>query len=528
MVVAVFRRAWICEDAFITLRYVENVLQGHGAVYNLGERVQGYTHVLWFLPLVPGCLVFGDPILVTMGYGIALTLLSLLLWGCALIRLAGRLAVAACLYAVSCLVWIFSDCWLSFQTSGLENSLSNLLLIALVAECALHAAERPARLAFLIALLCLTRPDFAFFCAPLGVLLVFRIRSWRTAAAMLLAILPGLVWLVFAGVYYGEAIPNAVRAGMGVYPDRFFAAMRGSVYVADWALYDTVAAVATAVAVMAYVVFAWRHTALRACALGLLLHVSWVVWVGGDLVRGRLLVPILVSGLALGCAAVALWVREGRGIPWMRTEVAAFGVLALFAIERFTPLLPGALPWMDIVAERSHYPGYSMQVYLRDGKLAHPRLNLSLADSLRDYADACGPVTVHLRNPGAIGYLAGPTVSFIDLLGLTDRYIARLPREYLSNPYSKPGQPDKYIPVSYLVSRGDVALLPGWHDAIRAKDASLRERLRGLDQTGFLYPGVDADEIPMIVHPLQLTAVTAIEESGAPQQRAPQHSPEGR
>lgn len=35
---ATFLAAWVCEDAFITFRYVANVLAGHLAVFNLGDQ----------------------------------------------------------------------------------------------------------------------------------------------------------------------------------------------------------------------------------------------------------------------------------------------------------------------------------------------------------------------------------------------------------------------------------------------------------------------------------------------------------
>jgi len=44
----ILRNAWVSEDAFITLRHVENLLSGGGPVYNLAERVEGFTHTLWF------------------------------------------------------------------------------------------------------------------------------------------------------------------------------------------------------------------------------------------------------------------------------------------------------------------------------------------------------------------------------------------------------------------------------------------------------------------------------------------------
>ena len=35
------------DDAFISFRYAENLAQGHGLVYNVGERVEGFTNLSW-------------------------------------------------------------------------------------------------------------------------------------------------------------------------------------------------------------------------------------------------------------------------------------------------------------------------------------------------------------------------------------------------------------------------------------------------------------------------------------------------
>ncbi|MFP8881170.1 MAG: hypothetical protein VCE43_17850, partial [Myxococcota bacterium] len=34
--------SWLCDDAFISIRYAENLANGLGLVYNAGERVEGY------------------------------------------------------------------------------------------------------------------------------------------------------------------------------------------------------------------------------------------------------------------------------------------------------------------------------------------------------------------------------------------------------------------------------------------------------------------------------------------------------
>ena len=39
--------AWLSEDIYITLRVVDNFVNGYGLTWNVAERVQAYTHPLW-------------------------------------------------------------------------------------------------------------------------------------------------------------------------------------------------------------------------------------------------------------------------------------------------------------------------------------------------------------------------------------------------------------------------------------------------------------------------------------------------
>ena len=52
--------AWfLTDDAFISFRYVRNLLEGHGLVFNPGEYVEGYTNFLWILELAALWALFG-------------------------------------------------------------------------------------------------------------------------------------------------------------------------------------------------------------------------------------------------------------------------------------------------------------------------------------------------------------------------------------------------------------------------------------------------------------------------------------
>jgi arabinofuranosyltransferase len=44
-----FANAWVGDDGYITLRTVDNFVNGYGLRWNVNERVQVFTHPLWML-----------------------------------------------------------------------------------------------------------------------------------------------------------------------------------------------------------------------------------------------------------------------------------------------------------------------------------------------------------------------------------------------------------------------------------------------------------------------------------------------
>jgi hypothetical protein len=193
---------------------------------------------------------------------------------------------------------------------------------------------------------------------------------------------------------------------------------------------------------------------------------GYVILVGGDFMRGRFLLSVFVAGLAFGLCRLVADLREREAPGWLIAIPLALVLVAL----PFAPAPEAAgnlqVPKSGIVDERLFYPGYRIDTYLEKGRIQNPYLPLTLADELRAYAEACGPVTVHARNPGTLGYLAGPEVTVIDPLGLTDAFIARLPKERLISKRPRIGHPDKSIPLAYLAKRGDIAFLKGWPRAV--------------------------------------------------------------
>ncbi len=56
--------SWISDDAQITFRSILNFISGLGITFNYGERVQVFTHPLWFL-LLSSIIAFTKELFIT-------------------------------------------------------------------------------------------------------------------------------------------------------------------------------------------------------------------------------------------------------------------------------------------------------------------------------------------------------------------------------------------------------------------------------------------------------------------------------
>ena len=120
--------AYVCDDAWISLRVVENAARGHGLRFNGIERVQVYTSPLFTLLLVPEYwLADGDSGLPypTRLYFTVLVV-SYLLSVATLLRVSLVGSLAAALLGFALLA--SSQAFMTFTSSGLETPLLFLLL----------------------------------------------------------------------------------------------------------------------------------------------------------------------------------------------------------------------------------------------------------------------------------------------------------------------------------------------------------------------------------------------------------------
>jgi arabinofuranosyltransferase len=202
------------DDAFITYRHVDNLLGGHGLVFNPGEPVEGYSNLLWAL-LLAGLGGLGLPL------PVAGSLLAAVCGGLCVAAVARssevlgvegplRLLPAACLAAASP--------WAYWSGAGLETTGFGLGLVLL--WWGYHRDASPVALLVGVALLEWLRPE-GLAAAPVLLLgLWFDRRADRTRIAQGVVGF-AVLWggrLIARKLYYGAwvATPTVAKAVHGV------------------------------------------------------------------------------------------------------------------------------------------------------------------------------------------------------------------------------------------------------------------------------------------------------------------------
>ena len=403
--------AWVSDDAYMTFRTIDNFVHGYGLRWNAAERVQAYTHPLWMSLVAVFYWWTGEPYFTSIALSIALTLLAVWL----LIRLAPSIWSAG---AGLTILWC-SRAFVDYSTSGLENPLTNVLLLLFVG-CYLSPRRRFFAPALLAALIMLNRLDVGLLVLPALVVLLPRRVSWRDWAAVAAGFLPLLIWELFSVFYYGVPFPNTAYAKLKTGVPESELLQQGFIYLLDSVRHDPVTLLATAAVTSWAMVDNPRGT--RPIAIGIVCYVAYVTYVGGDFMSGRMFVAPLLAAVAILVVAERPIVRE---LQWALVPLAL--VLGFNASRAFVQ--PGdpreALRGSGIADERLWYFAYTGLVNYTRGRPwpSHP-----WAEQGRRARQEGSRVIVNCCN-GMLGYFSGPQAYIVDTLALGDPLLARLPAE---------------------------------------------------------------------------------------------------
>ena len=432
LAISLARTAWLSDDSYISFRTASNLLEGFGPVWNVGERVQAFTHPLWLAVCTAAFGITGEVYFTAIAASVAVTVATVAL----LIYRIGS-STASTLFIFAAL--LSSKAFIDYSTSGLENPLSHLLLVLFVWQWWSPQEERRRllRLSLIGALCIVNRMDLVFMVAPALAYLSWRLGPRAAARPLLLGMLPLIAWLAFATFYYGTPLPNTAYAKIFSPSVPLSSRMqRGFSYFGRSLIQDPVTVVVMGASLLWA---AWhRRVADLVIGAGLLLYLLYIVRIGGDFMMGRFFSAPLVVAVAL--LAHGSWMTVGRRGLLVSTAVAALGLLSpwepallsgfgyAYVRNVFDPASTNPLdevPYLEvrqIVDERRwYYENLGMLKVISHGGVDHKWRTEGL--ELR----AKAPVVVARGGIGLSGFYAGPRVHIIDVDGLADPLLARIP-----------------------------------------------------------------------------------------------------
>jgi arabinofuranosyltransferase len=330
------------DDAYISFRYAQNFARGHGLVFNIGERVEGYTNFLWTVLLAPFILVGVEPGPVAMALGGLFALGTMIL-------VYGKFAQKALVVSLSLLLLAVDGSFALWSVGGMETAIFTFLLLSgMIAYLQEGEDERLALLSGLIfALASLARPEgvLVFAVTLLHRALHRLFVERRLLAGPDLLRLFSFLWLygpyfLWRYNYYGYLLPNTFYAkvateGVSAQVARGFAHLRTFLGVhLGWLLIPL-----TLVPLLKRKVdFAWSYLVVVVSV-----YLSYIVYVGGDWSVGRFFVPILpplylLVAMGVGEAYMSLqsWLRRRGREGYLRGAggfLALGGVVALFCLS---------------------------------------------------------------------------------------------------------------------------------------------------------------------------------------------------
>jgi arabinofuranosyltransferase len=443
-IIVFFRTAWLSDDAFITLRVVDNWVHGYGLTFNPSERVQVYTHPLWMFAMTLMYLIVHN------GY-FTILLLSLIV----------SVTVIVLFFKTSddisfvCFGWaalMLSKAFMDFSTSGLENPATHLFIILFVnlyfkADPSL-SRSRLFTLSLLAGLATLNRMDSLLLFLP--ALIYITVKGHPSPDTSLGARLklvaagfvPFLLWELFALFYYGFLFPNTYYAKLHTGIPQAWMFNQGILYFLNSISWDPI----TLIVIFTGIIFAFLQPEVkpRLIASGIAFYLFYIVYIGGDFMTGRFFSAVFFASAILLVHFFSQFTTQQKYL--LASIIFLFGVLsprgtvATF-LNRNDKVMFDEVNGISDERE-TYFEGTSLMTMNR----AFDMPQSSQSTWGISYRGTDKRVAI-VGGIGLPGYYGGPNLKIVDIFALADPLLARLP---VKNPYTRIGHFERDLPKGYV------------------------------------------------------------------------------
>lgn len=444
--------SFIQDDSFITYRYVKNFTEGNGLVFNIGEKVEGYTCFLWVIVLSIVKKLGFNFISASQTLGIISSALALLFTYMISLKIFPKGKDVFYNFSFSIIAVILTAVNGSnayWAASGMETGLFTFLVIAGV-YLYLKENKSPqplfpySSIVFLLA--SLTRPESnLIFAVTVLHKIIFTLKSPafpnENRVKLLISknnllwlglyAIPALIYMVWRYSYYGFLFPNTFYAKTGSSWVYFQA---GLDYFWEFAKayggYGIL--IALGLLTLRSKERFWENLYLVMIFFTFSLY---IIYVGGDVLRpNRFFVPVL--------PVFYLLVQEGLSALFTMLDkkktFAYGGILGIIFAVGFS-----------YYTYKEEYEKIKQYSELENGLVEKMEIT---ANWLKNKQTQAGrPLVVAATTIGAVSYYS--EVVLIDMLGLTDKEVAHNPQPIAEISSGSVGWKERNYNVPYILSR---------------------------------------------------------------------------
>lgn len=410
---------FIQDDAFISFRYADNWVRGYGLVYNIGERVEGFTNFLYTVWSALPLVLHLDPIDFHFAVGMILVGLTLVFaFKLAQILTGSYIAAIALMLLVG-----FNYSFSSYATGGLatqHQTLCSIILVYLLAKSAkenVYTNQRAVAISILSAIVLMTRLDSAIVvCSVMAAFLYLAMKNLNDRAKFLknayYLIIPFVLiislFFLFKFYYYGDLLPNTFYA-----KTQNVSHLSGVLYII---LFFQVYFLWPFIVVLISAIFTKQTNKPAAVWVILLIVLLWfgyIVKVGGDFMEFRFLVPMLPLMMVLFVWASFTFKSKYKIL------------LILFALTIAVNF------YYDKKSQQYRFPfnyfgslRHIETVYNLNSLIRRPNANLeTVGKNLAEIFNNDESITIATGAAGAIPFYS--RFRTIDMYGLNDAWVAR-------------------------------------------------------------------------------------------------------
>ncbi len=429
-VVILFITAWLCDDSFITFRTVKNFINGNGLTWNLGERVQAYTHPLWMF-IISGFHFITREIYYTS------IIVSILISSATVFILLKWLTRSFYNSILAIMILIFSKAFIDYSTSGLENPLTHLIIVVffIVFFSEIKCKKKLILLSLIASTALLNRMDTILLLFPALTVTYFKGDKLKGLLWLITGFLPFLLWELFSLFYYSFPFPNTAYAKLNTGISQIELIEQGFQYFVFSLYLDPLTPFVILAGLITPIIK--KNKILVPVSIGIAVYLLYVLKIGGGFMGGRFFAaPLLCSVIIISktdfnflkklipkLAIIFLIIIIGFLSPRPTVlSTANYGLgPKIIKAFRFGPEIINI--YHGIVDERIWY--YNNTGLLNN--ISHQKLyeHLWVKDGLQLKTNTDSVVVRKVI--GLIGFFADENVHIVDPLALSDALLSKLP-----------------------------------------------------------------------------------------------------